>query len=179
MLWFLQVCIRVLASTATIPTNGVEGFKPGEFEASGLKATVTGDTLVIAAQSRASGAKPKGRVSYDLGQLGQGNVQFSGDLAGTHSKGMDVKGSTLSSDTLTFGGSTDKTKLRNASIDLADGRADNLVFSGNVNAKKTVVTIDSKDQIINKKGEVFTAEDVNKNGKIKGAGLGGVRFDVV
>ena len=172
-------------ASSTVPTTGVKGYTPEEFKESGQKAVVSGDTLIIAAVSKSSAKNITpitDLATYNLRKIGESSVQMTGDLAKTYAGGLAFKGSSKS-ETLTFGADTRvngkkvETKVRNTKIDLSGGGSDQLSIIGKTSVKKTTVIIDAKDTITNKKGQTFTSEDVNKNGKIKG--LGGITFDVV
>jgi hypothetical protein len=165
----------------TIPSSGVDGYTPEQFEKSGQVATVVGDTLVIAAATRKSAIAPiTDQVTYNFSELPESGLTLSGNLRATYKGGLIVDGSNAK-DTLTFGArrsEVGKTKVRDAFVDIAGGRGDTLIVKGNTKFSKTTVVIDNKDEIITKKG-TFTADDVNNNNRIKNAGLGGIKFDVV
>ena len=181
----------------TIPTTGVEGYTPEQFEASGQTANVVGDTLIIASQSKkGSDFEPiLEPVTYLLGNLGQPALTFTGEFGNVYKGGLNVIGSS-GAETLTFGqkntndnsrvnrasgqeNAVDKTRVRNVFVDLSDaGAADKFVVAsiGKTVFKKTNVLINDSTEIKTNKG-TFTSEDLNAKGKIKG--LGGITFDVV
>ena len=161
----------------TIPTTGVIGYTPEQFTDSGQTAVVRGDTLIIAAATRAnSGAiiPITDLVSYNLGKIGH-DLQMTRDLAGAYTGGLVVKGSSKS-DSLIFGRKTYQTDVSNTYVDLSLGGSDTLSIVGKTSFKKTTVVIDANDKIT-KGAATFTSEAVNANGRIKG--LGGITFDVV
>jgi hypothetical protein len=165
----------------TIPSSGIDGYTPEQFEKSGQTATVVGDTLVIAAATKKNSITPiTNQATYNIAELPESGLTLAGNLRATYKGGLIIDGSNAD-DTLTFGArksDISKTKVRDAFVDLAGGTADTLIVKGNTAFTKTTVVIDNKDQIITKKG-TFTSDDINKNDKIKGAGWGGIKFDVV
>lgn len=169
---------------STVPTSGVDGFTPEQFEASGQKATVNGDTLVIAAQSKKGPdvVPITDLVTYQLKDVAQPALTFTGALGAVYQGGLNIVGST-SAETLTFGSKNvdEKTRVRKTNVDLSGaGAADKFVIAsvGKTVFKKTRVTISDSTEIKTNKG-AFTSEDLNAKGKIKGLGLGGITFDVV